>query len=153
MRPIDADALEEEIRTKDIMGGLNYQAFIRNAPTIEMQQPCEDAISRQAVLDVINLNWDYRKNCIRAIEALPPVTPQQKYGKWIAEDMFNGDVAYLSNSDLAMSLRTMRITGISPSRTEAEMLDEAADRIEKLDRVYKWIERKEHEMSVLSERG
>lgn len=58
----------------------------------------------------------------------------------------------LSNSDLAMGLRTMRITGISPSRTEAEMLDEAADRIEKLDRVYKWIEGKEHEMSVLSER-
>lgn len=51
-----------------------------------------------------------------------------------------------------MSLRTMRITGIFPSRTEAEMLDEAADRIEILDRVYKWIERKEYEMSVLSER-
>ena len=58
----------------------------------------------------------------------------------------------LSNSDLATGLRAMRITGISPSRTEAEMLDEAADRIEILDRVYKWIERKEHEMSVLSER-
>ena len=39
MRLIDADALEEEIRTKDIMGGLNYRAFIRNAPTIEMRRP------------------------------------------------------------------------------------------------------------------
>lgn len=34
MRLIDADALEEEIRTKDIMGGLNYRAYIRNAPTV-----------------------------------------------------------------------------------------------------------------------
>lgn len=47
------------------------------------QQPCDDTVSRQAVLDVINLNWDYRKNCIRAIEDLPSTTPQQKYGKWI----------------------------------------------------------------------
>lgn len=62
------------------------------------------------------------------------------------------NVQDLSNSDLATGLRTMRITGIAPSRTEAEMLDEAADRIEILDRVYKWIERKEHEMSILSER-
>lgn len=38
MRLIDADALEEEIRTKDIMGGLNYRSFIKNAPTIEMRQ-------------------------------------------------------------------------------------------------------------------
>lgn len=35
MRLIDADALEEEIRTKDIMGGLNYSYYIKNAPTIE----------------------------------------------------------------------------------------------------------------------
>ncbi len=59
----------------------------------------------------------------------------------------------LSNSDLATSLRAMRITGIAPSRTEAEMLDEAADRIEILDRVYKWIEGKEHEMSDHGERS
>ena len=45
--------------------------------------PCGDAISRQKVLDVINLNWYYRKNCIEAIENLPSVNPQQKTGYWI----------------------------------------------------------------------
>ena len=40
---------------------------------------CDDAISRQAVLDVINLNWEYRRNCIRAIEKLPPVKQEQKW--------------------------------------------------------------------------
>ena len=33
MRLIDADALEEELE-KDIMGGLNYRRYIRNAPTV-----------------------------------------------------------------------------------------------------------------------
>ena len=43
------------------------------------QEPCEDAISRQAVLDVINLNWEYRRNCIRAIEKLPPVKQEPRW--------------------------------------------------------------------------
>lgn len=34
MRPIDADALLKAIGT-DIMGGLNYEQFIREAPTID----------------------------------------------------------------------------------------------------------------------
>lgn len=39
----------------------------------ESEDKVDDAISRQKVLDVINLNWDFRRNCIRAIEKLPPV--------------------------------------------------------------------------------
>ena len=34
MRLIDADALMEAIRT-DVMGGLNYESFIKEAPTID----------------------------------------------------------------------------------------------------------------------
>ena len=54
------------------------------------QQVCRDAISREAVLepyqtlddsDTISV-WLLRKN----IEQQPPVTPQQKYGKWIIVD-------------------------------------------------------------------
>jgi hypothetical protein len=69
----------------------------------EEQEPCGDAISRQKVLDVINLNWDYRRNCIRAIEKLPPVNPQepsssendllQRLRKRIS-DLYNTDVTY-----------------------------------------------------------
>lgn len=51
------------------------------------QDSCSDAISRQAVIDVINLGWDYRRNCIRAIEKLPPVKQEQSSSenpnKWI----------------------------------------------------------------------
>lgn len=42
-------------------------------------KPCEDAISREAVINIVKLRWDYYKNCIEAIEKLPSVT--QKPGK------------------------------------------------------------------------
>ena len=56
----------------------------------ELQEPCTDAISRQAVLDLPkntergfggkileqSINIEY-------IKALPPVTPAEKVGKWI----------------------------------------------------------------------
>jgi hypothetical protein len=50
------------------------------------QQPCEDAISRQAVLEVIRKCHceEWVKAYIGApIEALSPVTPQSKKGRWI----------------------------------------------------------------------
>ena len=64
---------------------------IKALPSVSPTQNCVgnaldalDCISRQKVLDVINLNWYYRKNCIEAIENLPPVNPQEpKTGRWI----------------------------------------------------------------------
>ena len=54
------------------------------------QQPCGDAISRQAVLDMLeDINAEtegvgfYYEHYVEYIKNLPPVTPQQKYGKWI----------------------------------------------------------------------
>ena len=51
------------------------------------QQPCEDAISRQAVDDAI---YDYSRSCdvnyqqiMEFIEKIPSVTPQQRTGRWI----------------------------------------------------------------------
>ena len=56
------------------------------------QQPCEDAISRQAAIDVvrkwfdkIQLNGDI---CLDGIISLPPVTPQQNMGHWIFHKPF-----------------------------------------------------------------
>ena len=51
------------------------------------QEPCEDAISRQAVID---LSEKVRFECgsvsqmvsVSKIKELPPVTPQQKVGGW-----------------------------------------------------------------------
>ena len=46
-----------------------------------------DAVSREKVLNVINLGWEYRKNCIEAIKKLPSVTRQT--GKWIDKEISN----------------------------------------------------------------
>lgn len=49
------------------------------------QEPCEDAISRDAAIDLIadyELSMD---QVVRGIHALPPVTPQPKTGQWIEE--------------------------------------------------------------------
>ena len=50
------------------------------------QEPCDDAISRQAVEDAI---YDYSRSCdvnyaqiMEFIDKLPSVTPQQKMGHW-----------------------------------------------------------------------
>lgn len=45
---------------------------------IKKQQPCEDCISRQAVLDLINADWKY-ENLESDIVNLPSVTPKVKW--------------------------------------------------------------------------
>lgn len=46
------------------------------------QEPCDDAISRHAVLDVIERE-EFKGDAISEIEKLPPVKPQPKMGLWI----------------------------------------------------------------------
>ena len=46
------------------------------------QEPCEDAISRQAVLDVIERE-EFKGDAISEIEKLSSVIPQPKTGRWI----------------------------------------------------------------------
>jgi len=68
----------------------------------EQIEPCEDTISRQAVLDATvkrNSIWNKitnskGENLEEIILQLPPVTPQQKTGHWIEKDGFDGDVYY-----------------------------------------------------------
>jgi rubrerythrin len=68
------------------------------------QEPCEDVISRQAVLDSINANCVYEneynlttKHIKDAIEQLPPITPKAKVGKWIADVDRWGDIVTTVN--------------------------------------------------------
>ena len=46
------------------------------------QEPCDNAISRQAALDEIR-KCRFVVDAIEKIRGLPSVTPQQKVGKWI----------------------------------------------------------------------
>lgn len=49
------------------------------------QEPCEDCVSRQAVLDLMQIKIG-GKELYTAIYELPPVTPQPKTGHWIVEE-------------------------------------------------------------------
>lgn len=73
------------------------QAFDVAIKALE-QEPCEDCISREAVekitweessyIDPINALTEVREK----VRALPPVTPQPKVGRWIAEINDYGEV-------------------------------------------------------------
>ena len=65
-----------------------YEEAIKMVAELLKQEPCEDCISRQAVLEVqikyaehigATKYWQMRDN----IRALPPVTPQPKIGHWL----------------------------------------------------------------------
>jgi len=74
-----------------ILGMLTAIGVIKNLSYEEEGEPCEDAISRQAVLDVIereHFKWNVRSE----IEKLPLVNPQPKTGHWIEEIDDYGEV-------------------------------------------------------------
>lgn len=64
------------------------------------QQPCEDCISRQAVLDCLTATglkkFDFILDARDKIKNLPPVTPQQKVGHWEKHSYFKD--AYICSS-------------------------------------------------------
>lgn len=49
------------------------------------------------------------------------------------------DVKEMSSEELASVVRTINTTGVCPTRYEKECLTEAAERLEKLDRIEKWM--------------
>jgi hypothetical protein len=68
----------------------------RGAIELLKQEPCEDAVSRQAVLDyakdtILNLCMhDDTEVFCDEIKDLPSVTPTRKKGKWIKEETIHG---------------------------------------------------------------
>ncbi len=82
----------EEQRNLDVIPYHIYSALIDGIDTLE-QEPCEDAISRQAVLEVLKDKWnmfsdanDAMQESIDTIEALSNVSPQPKTGHWIYDN-------------------------------------------------------------------
>ena len=82
-----------------------YGMAIEALSTSEIPNKCEDAISRQAVMDAFNLSEKTRKyggdhsgydtmmlyEIQDVIEDLPSVTPKQKMGRWIRKNKHNKD--------------------------------------------------------------
>ena len=50
------------------------------------QEPCEDAVSRAEVLNLVRLNAFHAKSQIKAIENMPSVTPQEPKTGYISID-------------------------------------------------------------------
>ena len=66
----------------DEYGNYKYPSDVElTEPNTATSMPCPDAISRQAVLDIVNNPLNIRLDEI--IEKLPPVNPQPKTGHWI----------------------------------------------------------------------
>ena len=60
------------------------------------QQPCEDAISRQAVYEILEGNWN--TDFLHAeVEKMPSVQPKRKMGVWITEICNNKEHYSCSN--------------------------------------------------------
>ena len=94
------EQLESIIGTYEILTGNGVNSDILEADDIEAIQeaiealkaePCEDCISRQAVLEVIRKchceEW-VKADIGAPIEALPSVTPAEKVGQWIQTNEF-----------------------------------------------------------------
>lgn len=50
------------------------------------QEPCEDVVSRQAVIDTLTKTSGIRGDALKVLYDLPTVTPQPKMGRWIMSD-------------------------------------------------------------------
>ena len=87
------EILQGAIKKPNTKDGYLGQAFDMAIEALE-QQPCEDCISRQAVIDAVHkefdecLVWDESGETTaneveQILEGLPSVTPQPKAGEWM----------------------------------------------------------------------
>lgn len=87
--PHEANIEQEPTNTKLMLMEANINGYaqgLKDSSKVE-QEPCEDAISRQAVLDLI-ADYDLSMGqVVKGIHALPPVTPRPKTGRWIAYEV------------------------------------------------------------------
>lgn len=90
IRDLDScdDAISREAAVHACTNGWNkdykeIMADIRALPPVHPKQTeCEDAISRQAVWDVMQELWGTNGELMDRLMALPPVTPAEKEGRW-----------------------------------------------------------------------
>lgn len=70
---------------------MTNEQHIENLKKLLEQEPCDDAISRQAAIDEIR-TCRFVVDAIEKIRGLPSVTPQQKMGWWIEERNDYGEI-------------------------------------------------------------
>lgn len=102
------------------------QDALEALPSVNTQEPCEDCISRQAVLDglasiaKVKARSDAQKSLMGRImffvEQLPPVTPEEKTGKWIDDEFGSkcsrcGTYTHLDKFDRPMKFKYCSMCG------------------------------------------
>lgn len=79
---LKASSIQQMSFCKVIVDGkaFSVKEALDTAINVLEKEPCEDCISRQAVIDM--MNYGILEDNIRK---LPPVTPKEKTGKWIED--------------------------------------------------------------------
>lgn len=110
--------IAENMRMDKSISKEGYEYFQQAIKALE-QEPCNDAISRQAAIDCLNADFtidgkenmetvvDYINGAFKQIKALPSVTPQPKTGRWIekyAEDACGERYSYWACSECGRSV-------------------------------------------------
>ena len=88
------DALESHFACQDGECAEEHRQlaeWLRELKRLKEQEPCEDAISRQAVLDVIERE-EFKGDAISEIEKLSSVIPQPKTGHWNTYELAQGGI-------------------------------------------------------------
>ena len=87
---------ENERQEGDLQGCLNFRQladWLKDYKRLLEQEPCEDAISRQAVIDALTKTSGIRGDALKALYDLLPVQPKQKVGhdcneEWVEDGQF-----------------------------------------------------------------
>jgi hypothetical protein len=75
----EAERLNLKDKAIELLVDINYLEELRELR--KKQEPCEDAVSRAEVLNLVRFNAFHVKSQIKAIENMPSVTPQEP--RWI----------------------------------------------------------------------
>lgn len=99
---VEKDFLNDSEISEEMEKQKQLAEWLKDYKRLKEQEPCEDAVSRQAVIETIfvqgsaeKLEIDFAKLLLlqRAIKALPSVTPQEpKTGHWIEGQTNNPNI-------------------------------------------------------------
>jgi len=80
-----AIAVLDGLWSNPLFGEVHRQAFKIGIEALE-QEPCDDAISREAVSKLLNDGWLKGIYPSNEIMTLPPVRPKPRTGQWIEDE-------------------------------------------------------------------
>ena len=104
----------EALTSKDVCNSDIMLEALEMAIKALEQEPCDDAISRKAVIDLVvanhtelnGLNVVMYSPLFKDIKQLPPVNPQPKTGHWVKKSQYGNDYCSECGYELLMYGKT-----------------------------------------------